>query len=189
MLTDLVTAPSRAMARVANAERPHRAGGLALIAQGLLSAALLAWLAIDGHAPSGPLVVPIPRADYYAAEALFVLPVRALMALAFALASRSLARALGGHGALGASFGTGALALAVPNVALWVVPDLVVYGAAGFDALAPAMRFYVPLSLAWTVSLAVVAVRATHGLSLPRAVAAAFAGLAAQALVGAPLLR
>ncbi|MCA9613579.1 MAG: hypothetical protein KC586_12565, partial [Myxococcales bacterium] len=82
--------------------------------QGLLSAGLLTWLASASEAPSGPLLLPIPREDYYAWEAALVWPWRVAMALTFAGVGTPLARKLGGRGDFGATFDEGAFALALP---------------------------------------------------------------------------
>lgn len=164
--------------------------GLAWVAlQGALGAALLGWLAHEGEAPSGPLLLPIPRESYYAWEAVFVLPVRLAMAGTFALAAHQSAKRLGGTGSLGETFDRGAFALALPFLLLWWLPDVVLYATGGFDALSRAVRLLAPLSSLVTAALSVRALRAAHDLSLGRATLAALAGLIAQALVGAPLLR
>lgn len=156
---------------------------------GGLSALFLAWLAIEGEAPSGPLVVPIPRASYYAWEAVFVWPLRLVMALAFAGSAHAVARRLGGSGTFVDTFDHGARALAVPFLALWLLPDVLLYATGGFERLTAGVRFTAAASTLGTVVLAVIAVRRAHTLSSGRACAAAVVGLVAQGVIGATLLR
>jgi hypothetical protein len=164
--------------------------GLAWVAlQGGLGAALLLWLARRGEAPSGPLLLPIPRENYYAVEAAFVLPVRLAMASAFALAAHGSAKRLGGAGSLAETFDRGASALALPFLLLWWLPDVLLYATGGFEALTRAVRVLAPLSSLASLALAMRAIRGAHGLSLGRTSLCALAGWVAQALVGAPFLR
>lgn len=156
---------------------------------GGLSALFLAWLAIAGEAQSGPLLVPIPRASYYAWEAVFVLPLRLAMALVFAGSAHAIARRLGGSGTFVDTFDHGARALALPFLALWLSPDVALYATGGFERLTAGVRFTAAASTLGTLVLAVLAVRRTHTLSNARAFAAAVVGLVAQAVIGATLLR
>jgi hypothetical protein len=145
-------------------------------------------LAAGGHEPAVTLV-PIPRADYYAAQALFVVPVLlALWTLCAAVAYR-LARALGGTGSFGGTANAIGIALALPLAVLFLVPDFVAYGLAGFDALGLVVRVTAPLSFAATLWLATIAVGVACSVTGWRAFVAAAAGGIAQALVGGILLR
>jgi hypothetical protein len=155
----------------------------------VLSALFLAWLALEGEAPSGPLIAPIPRESYYAWEAVFVLPLRLAMALAFAGSAHAVARKLGGSGTFEDTFERGARALALPFVALWLLPDVALYATGGFARLTEGVRFTAAASSLGTLVLAVLAVRSAHGLSTGRAIVAALVGLVAQAVLGAPWLR
>lgn len=181
--------PGEAFAAWAARPHPARLGTLAVAVQGLGWAALLAALAWRGHAPTRPGPVPIALEDYYAWEAAFVLPVRAAMALALALVVHALARRSGSGARFSCTWMLAAISLAVPSVCAWLIPDAIVFATRGFDALAPAMRYYVPVSLTWTLVLVVAGLREVHGLGTGRAIAIAIAGLIAQAAVGAPLLR
>ena len=164
--------------------------GLAWISvQGGLSALFLGWLAVEGEAPSGPLLVPIPRASYYAWEAVFVWPLRLAMALAFAGSAHAFARRLGGSGTFVDTFDHGARALALPFLALWLLPDVALYATGGFERLTAGVRFTAAASTLGTLVLAVLAVRRVHTLSAARASGAAVVGLVAQAVIGATLLR
>jgi hypothetical protein len=156
---------------------------------GVLSALFLAWLAYEGEAPSGPLIAPIPRESYYGWEAIFVSPLRLAMALAFAGSAHAVARKLGGSGTFEDTFDRGARALALPFLALWLLPDVVLYATGGFERLADGVRFTAAASSIGTLVLAVLALRHGHALSTGRALVAALVGLVAQAALGAPWLR
>jgi hypothetical protein len=167
-----------------------RKRGLAWVAlHGGLSAFFLAWLALEGEAPSGPLIAPIPRESYYAWEAVFVVPVRVAMALAFAGSAHAIARKLGGSGTFEDTFDRGARALALPFLSLWLLPDVALYLTGGFERLTEGVRFTAAASSLGTLVLAVLAVRRAHALSTGRAIVAALVGLVAQAVLGAPWLR
>ncbi|MCB9603636.1 MAG: hypothetical protein H6721_06020 [Sandaracinus sp.] len=157
--------------------------------QGLLSAGLLAWLASSAEAPSGPLLLPIAREDYYVWEAALVWPWRVAMALTFAGVATPLAHKLGGRGDFGSTFDEGAFALALPFLLLWWLPDVALYATGGFDALRSGVRVVAPLATTATWVLATLAMRRAHELSTPRATLVAFVGLVAQATLGALVLR
>jgi len=152
-------------------------------------AAFLATLARGGHVPSGPPVLPIPKAHYYAWETAFVLPVYLAMFGALASILHLLGRRLGGKGTAGQAMTVAGISMAVPSLGLWLLPDLLIHLTLGFDAMASAMRYYVPLSLTWTIVLATSGMRAIQGLSLGRAIVVALVGLLAHWLIGAPFLR
>lgn len=185
----LLVHPRRAFADLA--ERPACAwlGVAAVLGMALGWAAFSALLGAAGHTPSGPPLLPIPPEDYYAAQALFVVPVRLAMLGALAATVHWLGRGLGGGGAARHAVLVAGLSMAVPSVVAWLVPDVAVYLALGFEALAEGMRYYVPVSVLWTVVLVTAGTRAIHGLSLGRALVVALLGLLAHAVVGAPFLR
>lgn len=171
------------------AERTWKRGLVWVALHGVLSALFLAWLALEGEAPSGPLVAPIARESYYAWEAVFVSPLRLAMALAFAGSAHAVARKLGGSGTFEHTFERGARALALPFLTLWLLPDVVLYATGGFERLTAGVRFTAAASSVGTLVLAVLAMRRAHVLSTGRAIVAALVGLVAQAALGAPWLR
>lgn len=176
------------MSEPAGVDRGLTRGAIAVGAAGLVWAALSAMLAADGRAPTVTLL-PIPRERYYAAQALFVVPV--LLGqwwLASQVSWRS-ARRLGGAGTWPQTLGPMGGALAVPLVVCFLLPDLVVYLSAGFQALGAVVRFTAPLSLLGAVALATGVVRRVHGLAWARALGAALAGVLAQAAAGGLFLR
>lgn len=185
----LLLHPQRSFARLSQSEACGWIGALSVVLMGLGWAAFTAVLAAGDHVPSGPPLLPIAPESYYAWQVLFVAPVRFAMFGALAASAHLLARALGGEGSAKQTMLVAGLSMAVPSVVLWLVPDAIVYAAAGFEALAVGMRYYVPLSVLWTVVLVTAGTRAVHGLSLGRAVVVALVGLLAHALVGAPFLR
>lgn len=164
-------------------------GALALIlAAGGAWSLLCLVLAAGGHAPSATLI-PIPREHYYLAQAAFVMPVLLLCWRVSGAVAHRVAGWLGGTGSETETLRRLAPAVAVPVLLLLVVPDLVVYVAFGFEALARAVRVTAPLSTLVTLVLATLAVRSAHAVSSARALGAALAGLVVQALVGGALLR
>lgn len=150
---------------------------------GAVWALFCAWLWSAGHAPSRTFV-PIPRELYYAAQALFVIP---LLLMQWKLATWLAAR-LGGSVPKVLASGM-AEALAVPLLVLFLLPDLVSYGLFGFGSLGKLVRVTAPLSFVVSLALGTIAVARASGRSYPRSAGAALAALLAQALLGAPILR
>jgi uncharacterized protein (TIGR00730 family) len=155
---------------------------------GAFWAVLCVLLALGGHAPSFT-ALPVAREHYYWFQALIVAPT--LMALWFVASqvAHRVARALGGRGAFRSTAAGMSRALSVPLVFLFLVPDLLAYGLAGFAALGPVLRVTAPLSFCVTLLLGVRALRASESLSTPRAFAAAGLGILAQALLAGVILR
>jgi hypothetical protein len=161
---------------------------MALAAASGLWAVLCLVLALGGHAPS-VVLVPIPRDRYYLAQALFVVPLSFALWGICAVVAQSVARRLGGSGTLRDTSRAMALALAAPIALTLVIPDLIIYGAFGFDALGRAVRVTAPLTALASTLLAARAVRRHHALGWPRAFAAGALGVIAQAVVGGVFLR
>lgn len=161
---------------------------LAVLAVGVLWSVFSLVLANDGNAPSRVLV-PIARQHYYVAQALFVLPLLALQWAVCSLVSFRVARALGGGGSFGATLERLGFALALPLLLLFLLPDVVCYALSGFSSLGKLVRVTGPLTFVVTLWAATRALRRVHGLSRSRALAAACAGVLAQAALGAPFLR
>jgi hypothetical protein len=163
-------------------------GAWAILVAGAVWALLSLALATAGWAPSVTLV-PIAPERYYLAQAGFVLPLLfAQWGLCSAVAL-GVARAFGGTGSGSATASTMGFALAAPLLGLFLLPDLLVYGLLGFDALAGLIRITAPLAFVATLALATMAVRVVHHLSAPKAFVAAVAGVLAQAAMGGVLLR
>lgn len=163
-------------------------GAAAVLVAGVLWALLCLALAAAGLAPSVTLV-PIPAEHYYLAQAVFVVP---LLLLQWALASgvaMGVGRAWGGRGGWSGTASTWGFAMAGPLVALFLLPDLLVYGFMGFRALGALVRVTGPLTLVVIVALATVAVRTVHGLSGPKSFVVAVVALVAQGVPAAVLLR
>ena len=161
----------------------------AALLMGVLWAAFVGALAIGGHQPSGPLVLPIPRESYYAVEAAFIIPTYVALFYAFSGVIHGLARKFGSEASWTASQGVGGLSLALPSILAWWLPDVVVYAWAGFSALAKAMPYYVPLSIVGTWVLGTAGVRAVHRLGPGRALLTVGIAWGIQAAIAAPLLR
>lgn len=147
-------------------------------------AAFLVVLATNGHEPSGPLVLPIARADYYAFEAALAVPVYVAMFFVYAGVLHGFSRKSWLH-AQSIAGGT----MLVSSGFAFLLPDVLVYVAAGFDAIGPAMRFYLPISALWALVLGFTGVKAAFGLTNGRAAIASFVAFFAQTAVSAPILR
>lgn len=187
-LSPLFTAlwrPRRTMETLA--EAPSRQGAAGALALGVGWAGFSLLLYVGGHAPSVTLV-PIGPERYYLAQAGFAIPLWLMLWVVAGRVSAVAATALGGARRPwpGAVMG---YALASPMIALFLLPDIAVYLVAGHDGLGAAMKYYAPVAPLTAWALATVGLARRYELSRGRAVLAAFAGLLAQALVGAPLLR
>lgn len=139
--------------------------------------------------PARAVLLPIAAEHYYAWQAVYVGPLMAGLATLYAW----LAWRFAGGSARGSSYAEAWAAL-VPRYAGFVllgfvVPDLVVFLAAGPGALAPAMRYYGALAPIGIVASSVTPLRSLTGASLPRALGSALGALVVQGLAGAPLLR
>lgn len=161
---------------------------VALVALGVAWSALSAILWLDG-AEARAVIVPLAPRAYYGAQALFVGPWLALLATTFALVAGALARALGGTATLRATWTALVPVWALPLLALFVLPDLVVVLALGREHLPRMMRYYAPLAPLVIGILATRRLRRLHAVSWVRAVASVAIALVVQAVVGALLLR
>lgn len=151
-------------------------------------AALCLLLWSGGHAPSATLV-PLPAADYYLWQAVFVTPLLVVQWVLLSVTAHVVARALGGTGRLRTTTVGLAFTFALPLLALFIVADLLTYLVAGFGALAVGSRIYGTATIVAVLLASSSLLRTVHRLSVPRATAAAFVGLVLQAAVGSPLLR
>ncbi|MBK8009947.1 MAG: YIP1 family protein [Deltaproteobacteria bacterium] len=184
----LLVRPSATFAGLARSE--HARWGLqAALITGASWAVFLLALHLGGHQPSGPLLLPIPRASYYAWEAAFAVPIYAGMFYVKSGVLHGLARRLGGSAAWRQTQQVAGGSILVSSVVGWLIPDVVVFVVAGFSALATAMPFYVPVSVLWGITLATLGARAVHGLSRGRALFAGTIAWMAHVMVGAPFLR
>jgi hypothetical protein len=161
---------------------------LALLAASIAWAVLCLVLALGGHAPS-VVLIPIPRESYYLAQAAYVVPLSFVLWGICSLVAQWVATKLGGSGSLVQTARGMAFALAAAIGLALVIPDLIIYGAFGFSALARAVRITAPLMALTATLIAARAVRDGHALSWPRALASGASGVLAQGLVGGIFLR
>jgi hypothetical protein len=189
VIVRLALAPGEALGELAERRDRARIGVVAVLVTSAAWSGFLATLAAEGHAPSGPVVLPIDHGDYYAWEAAFVWFVHLAMLAVLAGVLHGLGRRLGGLGTFRSAVLVAGLAMALPSLGLWLLPDVVVYLAAGFEAMARAMRYYVPLSVVWTIGLATAGVRSCYGLSTGRAAVVAIVAALAHWMVAGPFLR
>lgn len=164
-----------------------RAHALLLLA-GLVWSLFCTILACAGHAPSFTML-PIPRDQHYAVQALLVVPLlfgqwRLCLFVVERLTRERAAHAQ--HDTLGARIST---AIGLPLLALFLLPDVITYALAGFSALGKLVRLSAPISFVVTVALVARAVRRERGITPPRALVVALVAVLAQALLGAPFLR
>jgi hypothetical protein len=167
-----------------------------LVLSSLPWSALLVVLTLFGHAPSGPLFIPVPRDLYYVVEALLVAP---LLVVSTALAAWASAFALPAarHGAGAprvsvdgrvwrASVGA---AVSTSTLLALVIPDAILWALFGFETLAVAIRVLAPLSalLMWIRTFLVVRVLSTA--STTRALLLGLAVVIIHVTVTAPFLR
>jgi hypothetical protein len=157
-----------------------------VVALGAAHALLSALLGLQGIAARAVLL-PIAIDRYYLAQAVFVGPLDALLAWLFARTALRLA----GLGEVARRDTLPQLVTVYASclLALFVVPDLVVYLVAGHGALARAMRFYAPLVPLAMVAATTWTLRRRYDVGVARAASASLVGLVLQALVGAVVLR
>jgi hypothetical protein len=179
--------PTRLFERLAS-DASARIGAAAVLVAGVLWALLCLALATAGLAPSVTWV-PIPPERYYLVQAGFVVPVLLVQWLLASAVALHLGRAVGGAGTWSATASTMGFAMAAPLAALFLLPDLLVYGFLGFRALGALVRVTGPLTFVVTLALVTLAMRTAHRLSSPKAFAVALVALVVQAVPGAILLR
>lgn len=165
-----------------------RSGAVYVLLAGGGWALLCAALATAGHSPSIALV-PIPREHYYAAQAVFVVPLLLASWLLCAALARGVARILGANGGFVPAANAIAPALALPLLVVFLVPDAIAWMLLGFEALGAVVRVTGPLSFAAMLVCVTVAVRAASSLSTGRAFVAAFCGVFAQGALAGVFLR
>jgi hypothetical protein len=177
-LLGVLVAPSETFRAMRGA--PAKQGAVPVFIAGALWALFALVLALNGESPTrgAPL---IPTESHYAAQAIFVVP---LFFVSWLVLASVAGRITGADVAapLGYAFG-------IPLATTWMVPDVMAYGVFGFDALSSVVRFVAPITAAYALFLATVALREIAEVRWARAFGAAFAGLLAQALVGAWALR
>jgi hypothetical protein len=176
-----------AVAEEIRAAPASRDGAVAVAQLGVVWAVFCAALFAAGHGPSFSLL-PIPKGTYYAAQAVFVVPLTlALWWLMSAIA----ARVAGAKDASGRAMTFAALgyAYAAPLIFVFLLVDVILYASMGFDALGRYIRFYAPIAPLWAVVAGTLVLRRALGISTARALLATAAGMIAQALLGGVLLR
>ncbi len=156
---------------------------------GLSYAAFSVALAISGAAPKRVLL-PVSVDHYYAIQAVFVGPLFvALIALHTKIVCSILSRGARAPTGFGEAYLILGNAYAWPFLALFVVPDALVFALWGFGALAKAMKFYSPVALVVILTLSTIRSRELFGVTTARALGAVFVGLIVQAMLGGLLLR
>lgn len=173
---------------VGEVTRGPRAAWAWLAALSLAWSALSARLSLDG-VPARGVLLPIAPERYYAAQAVFVGPLLALLATVFASVAHRLARRADGEVTPGATWAALVPVYAATLLLGLVLPDALFHALGGRSAMTRAMRFYAPLVPLVLTAWATVRLRDLHGRSSARALGGVLAGLLAQLVLGAPWLR
>lgn len=135
------------------------------------------------------VLLPIAREGYYGRQAVFVLPLLTLLWLLSATLTSVIARTWSGAYHTKTTANGMGIALGVPLLFLFLLPDLIAYAVFGFSSLRVLVRFTAPLSFIASVLLATRMTRTTHGLSTRKALVAGALGVLGQAIVGGVFLR
>ncbi len=143
---------------------------------------LSALLAAQGQRPSGPPLLPIEPAGYYAAQTWFA-PLVVLGAFVLQVIAARMFRL-----PPNAALTTAALGVSVPILVFWVCADLAAYSLAGMDGLRAVLRIGVPLALVSVVAL-VARLAKQHEVSTKRAVLLGVALLVVRGVVFGPFMR
>lgn len=165
-----------------------RRAAFAVLTAGACWALLCGLLALGDHMPSRG-AWGIPREQHYWAQALFVTP---LLLVQWLCCAAVVWCVLGGaRRGVGFAQVAGRLgpALAWPLCALVLLPDLIGYLIAGFEALARLVRITGGLCLVTSMLLVARSLRVLGGVTRARAGVASALGVIAQALLGAVWLR
>lgn len=165
-----------------------RCGAAPLLACAVAWALLALAIGLSGQ-PARAVWLPVKPEHYYLLQAAFTVPLLLGTWGLLGLVAHTLARALSGTGTLRSTVAATGYAYAVPVLFLFVLPDWVVFLGFGFQALAPAMRFYAPLAAVATWLLTAISIHDAHGLGRGRAIFTAWVALLVQAAAGATLLR
>lgn len=153
---------------------------------GLVAIEALGWsalsmmLASDGHAPSGPTLLPF---DDYAAQAWFA-PL--VVGISFALQTMLVTKFGRVERAVAATIAS--VGVSMPMILLWQCGDMLAYAAGGFEAMRAAMRVTVPLALLMTIVLVTVLSR-RRGIGTAKSIALGVGVLFVRGLVFAPFIR
>lgn len=165
-----------------------RDGLVPMLVLGALHAAFSLLLWLGGHAPR----VGIPglgRESHYLWQAAFALPLYGFLFWLGGSVAHGLGRLAGGKGSRGATLGVFGVAYAAPMIALFIVPDVIVYLVFGFGAIGKAMRFYAPLAALGCLVLGAWGLAEAQGIGRWRAAGVALGAFVAQAAVGGVVLR
>lgn len=167
---------------------PIRRTGLLVAVYAAVYAAFCLWIHADGHTPSAPSPFVAPSQQYLV-QAVLLVPASLLIWTVVGATVHAVARALGGEGDRTATLAEVGRAWAAPTLVVFVLPDVVTYAVAGFDALGRTMRLTAPLTLVLVGVSMHFAVRRTHGLSGLRTTLAVLTGIVVLGALHGPWLR
>lgn len=146
---------------------------------------LLCFLLWSARIEAPAVLLPIPAREYYLWQGLLMLPIVTGLWWIFGEIAHRLAHGEGSEPATRTALG---FAYALPMM-VHVLVEILLYLISGHDALADVARVSLPLAAIWVWVLSALALRAVHRVSTGRAIFASFAGLLAQAVAGALVLR
>lgn len=179
--------PSRAFEALSE-DADVRAAVGAMVLAGLAYGAFVLWMYLAGHEPSFT-GNPIPASEYYLWQAGFLVPWLLVAWCAASTVAFGLARAAGSSASWRQTVAPLGFALAVPLTWGYVLPEMLVFGFFGHDALVAAMRVTGPCTLVWWGFTTWKALRATYDHSWIAAAAIALATLLTFGAVTAALVR
>lgn len=183
----VLRSPRRAFADVA-IRGDKREGSRSMLVLGIFHAGFSLLLHLSGHTPK--VGIPgIGRENHYQYQAIFLIPLYLMLFWIGGLVAHGMARRFSGSGSRDASLAVFGLAYAMPMLALFILPDIVVFLAFGFAAIGKAMRWYAPLAALACVWLGALGLSRAHSIGVGKAGIAALLGFVAQAVVGGVFLR
>ncbi|MFT7623696.1 MAG: hypothetical protein ACI9WU_002879 [Myxococcota bacterium] len=166
-----------------------RSAVASVLGLGAAWSSLYAALAAGGHAPSSDRGLFVSADSYYQVAIILILPTVVLLWQILGRVSCVVGYRLGGRCGYPNVLAALGPAWALPILLLFIVPDFVVLGTLGFDALGPSMRYYAPLVPLVILAACTHRMAAATSLSYGRAFIAVLAGLMAQSIPAALLIR
>ncbi len=155
---------------------------------GLVWAGLYHWLFIGGHAPTKMTGLLLASPDYYGLMRGLIVPILLGCWLLFSAAAVRLTQAFGGAPQAVPLTQSLAASYALPLLFFFVVPDLAIFGIAGFSAIAWLLPYYAWLAPLLQIGFSTHAIR-RHSTLKGRAVLVACLAFVLQTVPFAVLVR
>jgi hypothetical protein len=122
-------------------------------------------LHVDAHTPSFPSLF-IPQASHYFWQAILAIPAYFLFWILFSITAHLTLKRVTGVSTWNGTASVTAFALAAPILLIFLLPDLLLYLVAGFDALPQLLRISAPATVFWILWLWVAGIRWLHQATL-----------------------